>query len=427
MMNMFDDPVHSRTSIGYLSCLVKAVRKQMHNLRARPFDGCAIDRTDNTIVFYWKNHDAAELQESAPLSRIYNHNGTLTTSSSIDQFTSDMAQRPRAVAVGLLNGLMQQGFPIGQTCEEYPLVAGETENTFPIGINTYENMAERVACMGVRRENRTGTDVFGVFSEDMVFDLRDGFPLVTTKKVHMKSIAAELIWFLRGSDNTKWLKENGVSIWDEWAKEDGSLGPVYGVQWRRWTSWEMTDLVEMPEGADPQKLGTVTAGILERKEVDQIGELIQKLKSNPMDRRLIVSAWNVGALSRMALPPCHAFFQFYVEEQPIPILHCKLYQRSADVFLGVPFNIASYALLMTIIARQVGMVPGCFHWTGGDTHIYENHAHKLGMQLQRMPRALPVLEVRRADVPDDVGQYEIADFVVKDYDPHPAISAPVAV
>ncbi len=424
MTNMFGQRADDWSNIGYISSLAKMVRQHMHHLRVRGFDACAIDRTDDTISFYWKNEAATPVADDAPLAKVYSHDGTLTTTGSLSQFISDMARQPKTLTLRLVSGLMQQGFPVGQAQEDYVCVPGETDHTFPVGINTYEKMAERVANTGVRRVNRTGTDTFGVFSENMVFDLRDGFPLVTTKKVHMKSIVAELIWFLRGSDNTKWLKENGVSIWDEWAKEDGSLGPVYGVQWRRWATREGTGMVKIPEGSDPSDLN---AAVVEYKEIDQIAELIQKLKTNPMDRRLIVSAWNVGDLPKMALPPCHAFFQFYVEQQDVPVLHCKLYQRSADVFLGVPFNIASYALLMIIIARQVGMRPGRFHWTGGDTHIYENHAHKLGMQLQRMPRALPVLEVQRSDIPDDVGQYEIADFVVKDYDPHPAISASVAV
>lgn len=424
MTNMFGQRADDWSNIGYICSLAKMVRQHMHHLRVRCFDACAIDRTDDTISFYWKNEAATPVADDAPLAKVYSHDGTLTTTGSLSQFISDMARQPKTLTLRLVSGLIQQGFPVGQAQEDYVPVPGETDHTFPVGINTYEKMAERVANTGVRRVNRTGTDTFGVFSENMVFDLRDGFPLVTTKKVHMKSIVAELIWFLRGSDNIKWLKENGVSIWDEWAKEDGSLGPVYGVQWRRWATREGTGMVKIPEGAD---LSDLNAAVVEYKEIDQIGELIQKLKTNPMDRRLIVSAWNVGELPNMALPPCHAFFQFYVEQQDVPILHCKLYQRSADVFLGVPFNIASYALLMVIIARQVGMFPGRFHWTGGDTHIYENHARQLGMQLQRIPRALPRLEVRRDDVPQDVGQYEIGDFAVVDYDPHPAISGKVAV
>ena len=404
MMNMFGARAHDWTNIGYISSLVKQVRLHMHALRAKPFDACAIDRTDNSITFYWRYEDAIPLADDATLLEIYQHNGTLTTSGSIDNFIADMARQPKALTMRLLSGLIQQGFPVGSLTQEYEPVMGETEHSFPVGVNTYENMAERVANTGVRRINRTGTDTFGVFSENMVFDLRDGFPLITTKKVHMKSILVELLWFLRGSDNTAWLKENGVSIWDEWAKEDGSLGPVYGVQWRNWKTSQ----------SDAQG-------------VDQIAELIEKLKTNPFDRRLIVSAWNVGQLSEMALPPCHAFFQFYVEEQDVKILHCKLYQRSADVFLGVPFNIASYALLMTIIARQVGMLPGRFHWTGGDVHIYENHARQLGTQLQRIPRPLPDLEISRVDIPEDVSQYEVSDFSIKHYLPHPALSGQVAV
>lgn len=420
MKNMFGEVKNEWDHIGHLSGLVKRVRLTMHHLGVPPFVAAALDRTDNTISLYWARPDVQPLSPTATLSEIYRHEGTLHFRISIPEFIQQANTGVQDFVAYVSGVLMKSGFKMGVKFGAYEAIEGETEYAFPIGVNTYESMAERVAENGVRRGNRTGTDTFGVFSENMVFDLRDGFPLVTTKSVHFKSILVELLWFLRGSDNIAWLKENGVSIWDEWAKEDGSLGPVYGVQWRNWTAMKKNPLV-VEEDAN------CSIGELVTIKVDQIAELIEKLKTNPFDRRLIVSAWNVGQISEMALPPCHAFFQFYVEEQDVKILHCKLYQRSADVFLGVPFNIASYALLMTIIARQVGMLPGRFHWTGGDVHIYENHADKIGMQLQRLPLKQPQLKITREGIPDDVAHYEVSDFKIENYNHHPAIKAAVAV
>jgi thymidylate synthase len=238
----------------------------------------------------------------------------------------------------------------------------------------------------------------------MRFDLAQGFPLVTTKKVHLRSIIVELLWFLTGSSNNNWLKERGVSIWDEWARPDGDLGPVYGVQWRSWPT---------PDG----------------QHIDQISELLQTLKTNPDSRRMIVSAWNVAELSKMALMPCHAFFQFYVAPATTPggrgKLSCQLYQRSADIFLGVPFNIASYALLTHMVAQQCDLDVGDFIWTGGDCHIYSNHHAQVELQLSRAPMPYPTLRILRR--PDSIFDYQFEDFEVQGYAPHPGIKAPVAV
>ena len=231
----------------------------------------------------------------------------------------------------------------------------------------------------------------------MRFDLEEGFPVVTTKKLHLKSIIIELLWFLQGSTNNNWLKERGVSIWDEWAKEDGELGPIYGYQWRSWPA---------PNGG----------------HVDQISQLMDQIKNNPDSRRLIVSAWNVAEIPRMALPPCHAFFQFYVADGK---LSCQLYQRSADIFLGVPFNIASYALLTHMIAQQTGLTPGEFIWTGGDCHLYSNHMEQVKLQLSRQPLPLPKLNIRRK--PASIFDYEYEDFELIGYQHHDAIKAPVAI
>jgi len=250
---------------------------------------------------------------------------------------------------------------------------------------------------GVFKADRTGTGTTSVFGYQMRFDLREGFPLVTTKKVHLKSIILELLWFLRGDSNVRWLQERGCTIWDEWARPDGDLGPVYGVQWRSWPK---------PDGGD----------------IDQIAQVVQQLKTNPDSRRIIVSAWNVADLDRMALMPCHAFFQFYVAEKR---LSCQLYQRSADVFLGVPFNIASYALLTHMLAQQCDLEVGDFIWTGGDCHIYSNHAEQVALQLAREPRPYPRLHIKRR--PDSIFDYAYEDFEVQGYDPHPAIKAAVAV
>jgi thymidylate synthase len=257
---------------------------------------------------------------------------------------------------------------------------------------------------GVFKADRTGTGTRSVFGHQMRFDLSEGFPLVTTKKVHLKSIIVELLWFLRGDDNVAWLKERGVTIWDEWAREDGSLGPVYGVQWRNWPK---------PDGG----------------HVDQISEVVKQLKQSPDSRRIIVSAWNVGLIEQMALPPCHAFFQFYVAPATEPggkgRLSCQLYQRSADIFLGVPFNIASYALLTHMLAQQCDLDVGDFIWTGGDCHIYSNHTEQVELQLSRTPFAYPTLHIKRK--PASIFDYEFEDFEVQGYEHHPAIKAPVAV
>ena len=261
-----------------------------------------------------------------------------------------------------------------------------------------------VETTGVHKADRTGTGTKSVFGYQMRFDLNEGFPLVTTKKVHLRSIIQELLWFLTGSSDNNWLKERGVTIWDEWAREDGDLGPVYGVQWRSWPT---------PEGG----------------HIDQIAEVIRTLKSNPDSRRIIVSAWNVGLIEQMALPPCHAFFQFYVapaqEPGGKPKLSCQLYQRSADIFLGVPFNIASYALLTHMVAQQCDLDVGDFIWTGGDCHIYSNHAEQVALQLARAPHPYPVLEIKRR--PPSILDYRFEDFEVHEYVHHPAIKAPVAV
>ena len=261
-----------------------------------------------------------------------------------------------------------------------------------------------VATHGVAKADRTGTGTRSVFGHQMRFDLAAGFPLVTTKKVHLKSIVYELLWFLRGESNARWLQERGVTIWDEWAAPDGSLGPVYGVQWRSWPK---------PDGG----------------HVDQIAEVVRQLKTNPDSRRIIVSAWNVGELSKMALMPCHAFFQFYVAPPSAAggrgKLSCQLYQRSADIFLGVPFNIASYALLTHMLAQQCNLDVGDFIWTGGDCHIYSNHHEQVELQLTRQPFPYPTLNIRRK--PASIFDYRYEDFEVLDYQSHGAIKAPVAV
>ena len=250
---------------------------------------------------------------------------------------------------------------------------------------------------GVAKTDRTGTGTRSVFGYQMRFPLAEGFPLLTTKKLHTKSIFHEQLWFLSGSTNTHYLKENGVTIWDEWADANGELGPVYGYQWRSWPT---------PQG----------------EHVDQIAQLIRDIKANPDSRRLIVSAWNVADIPNMALPPCHAFFQFYVADGK---LSCQLYQRSADIFLGVPFNIASYALLVHLVAQQTDLDVGDFVWTGGDCHLYSNHFAQVELQLQRTPRALPRLVIHRK--PGSIFEYRYEDFEVVDYVADPHIKAPVAV
>ena len=261
----------------------------------------------------------------------------------------------------------------------------------------YHDLMRLVRDHGARKTDRTGTGTLSVFGHQMRFDLREGFPLVTTKKVHLKSVVHELLWFLRGDTNTAYLREHGVSIWDEWADPQGELGPVYGKQWRSWPA---------PDGGS----------------IDQIAETVRLLRTQPDSRRIIVSAWNVGELSKMALMPCHAFFQFYVAEGR---LSCQLYQRSADIFLGVPFNIASYALLTHMLAQQCDLGVGDFVWTGGDCHLYLNHLEQVETQLARAPRPLPQLVIRRR--PPSIFDYAFEDFEFQGYDPHPAIRAPVAV
>ena len=257
---------------------------------------------------------------------------------------------------------------------------------------------------GVDKADRTGTGTRSVFGHQMRFDLQQGFPLITTKKVHFKSMALELLWFLRGDSNARWLQDRGVTIWNEWAQPDGELGPVYGVQWRSWPT---------PGGG----------------HIDQVAQVVQQLKNNPDSRRILVSAWNVADLSKMALLPCHALFQFYVAPAAAagrrPRLSCQLYQRSADIFLGVPFNIASYALLTHMLAQQCDFEVGDFIWTGGDCHIYSNHHEQVKLQLSRAARPYPTLQIKRH--PASIFEYEFEDFEVQGYDPHPLIKAPVAV
>ena len=260
----------------------------------------------------------------------------------------------------------------------------------------YEDLMRHVFFHGVNKSDRTGTGTRSVFGYQMRFNLQNGFPLVTTKKLHLRSIIHELLWFLKGDSNIRYLHENGVTIWDEWADENGDLGPVYGVQWRNW------------RGAD--------------KNVDQIAQLVHTIKTNPDSRRMIVTAWNVAELPKMALPPCHMMFQVYVADGK---LSCQLYQRSCDIFLGVPFNIASYSLLTHMLAQQCDLEVGDFVWTGGDCHLYNNHFDQVRLQLSREPRPYPKLVIKRK--PDSIFDYKFEDFEIVGYDPHPAIKAPVAV
>jgi len=264
-------------------------------------------------------------------------------------------------------------------------------------MKTYLDLLRHVREHGVRKDDRTGTGTLSVFGYQMRFDLAQGFPLLTTKKLHLKSILHELIWFLRGESNVAYLREHGVSIWDEWADADGELGPVYGVQWRSWPA---------PDGT----------------RIDQLSEVLDQIRRNPDSRRLVVSAWNVADIPRMALAPCHTLFQFYVADGR---LSCQMYQRSADIFLGVPFNIASYALLTQMIAQVSGLEPGDFVHTLGDAHLYLNHLEQADRQLAREPRALPRIAIN----PDvrDLFAFRYEDFVLTAYDPHPHIAAPVAV
>ncbi len=279
-------------------------------------------------------------------------------------------------------------------------------NTSPHPIRSqYEDLMRHVTEHGVAKGDRTGTGTKSVFGHQMRFDLAEGFPLVTTKKVHLRSIIYELLWFLRGDGNARWLQERGVTIWDEWADPaTGDLGPVYGVQWRSWPT---------PDGG----------------HIDQIAQVVQTLKTNPDSRRIIVSSWNVAELSKMALMPCHALFQFYVAPSQVAgepgKLSCQLYQRSADIFLGVPFNIASYALLTHMLAQQCDLQVGDFIWTGGDCHLYSNHFEQVRTQLAREPYPYPTLHIKRR--PASIFDYEFDDFEITGYQHHPAIKAPVAV
>ena len=261
----------------------------------------------------------------------------------------------------------------------------------------YHDLMKEVLTKGVQKSDRTGTGTISIFGHQMRFHLADGFPMVTTKKLHLKSIILELLWFLKGSTDNNWLKERGVSIWNEWAAPDGDLGPIYGYQWRSWPA---------PNG----------------QHIDQISEIVETIKKNPDSRRIIVSAWNVADIPRMALAPCHAFFQFYVAEGK---LSCQLYQRSADIFLGVPFNIASYALLTHMVAQQCDLEVGDFVWTGGDCHLYSNHLEQVDLQLSRDFYPLPKLNILRK--PDSLFDYEFEDFEIVGYESHPHIKAPVAV
>lgn len=261
----------------------------------------------------------------------------------------------------------------------------------------YHQLLKHILANGHRKEDRTGVGTLSVFGYQMRFDLAQGFPLVTTKKLHLKSIIYELLWFLNGDTNIKYLKDHGVSIWDEWADENGDLGPVYGYQWRSW----------------PGRNGA---------KIDQITKLMDQLRSKPDSRRHIVTAWNPADVDQMALPPCHALFQFYVADGK---LSCQLYQRSCDTFLGLPFNIASYALLVHMIAQQCNLEVGDFVWTGGDVHIYSNHIEQVNLQLTREPYPLPTLHLRRK--PASIFDYQFEDFEIRDYQAHPSIKAPIAV
>ncbi len=264
-------------------------------------------------------------------------------------------------------------------------------------MHQYHDLMKEVLAKGVKKSDRTGTGTLSVFGHQMRFNLADGFPMVTTKKLHLKSIIYELLWFLKGSTDNNWLKERGVSIWNEWAAPDGDLGPIYGYQWRSWPA---------PNG----------------QHIDQISEILETIKKNPDSRRIIVSAWNVADIPRMALAPCHAFFQFYVADGK---LSCQLYQRSADIFLGVPFNIASYALLTHMVAQQCNLEVGDFIWTGGDCHLYSNHLEQVDLQLSREFYPLPKLKILRK--PDSLFDYEFEDFEIAGYESHPHIKAPVAI
>ncbi|CAB0592335.1 thymidylate synthase [Corynebacterium diphtheriae] len=273
------------------------------------------------------------------------------------------------------------------------IVNMSTSNTIK---TPYEDLLRTILEQGSHKDDRTGTGTTSLFGQQMRFDLSESFPLITTKKVYWKGVIGELLWFLQGSSNVRWLQERNIHIWDEWASEEGELGPVYGVQWRSWPT---------PDG----------------QHVDQIAQALDMLKNNPDSRRNIVSAWNVAELNNMALPPCHLLFQLYVADAR---LSCQLYQRSADMFLGVPFNIASYSALTHMLAQQAGLKVGEFIWTGGDCHIYDNHREQVLTQLSREPRPYPQLTLRKAS---SIFDYDFDDFIIEGYDPHPAIRGEVAV
>ena len=285
----------------------------------------------------------------------------------------------------------------GQLTDNPAILAQPLPRQYNSPMQAYLDLLRHILDRGAPKRDRTGTGTRSVFGYQMRFDLAAGFPLVTTKKLHLKSILYELLWFLRGETNTAWLKEHGVSIWDEWADEQGDLGPIYGYQWRSWPA---------PDG----------------RKIDQITDVIDRIRTTPDSRRLIVSAWNVADLERMALPPCHLLFQFYVAEGR---LSCQMYQRSADVFLGVPFNIASYALLTLMVAQVTGLAPGEFIHTFGDAHLYTNHFEQARLQLTREPRPLPALRINPAV--RSIFEFRYEDFQLENYHPHPHIPAPVAV
>jgi thymidylate synthase len=266
-----------------------------------------------------------------------------------------------------------------------------------VGMQQYLSLMKDILDNGTRKADRTGTGTLSVFGRQMHFDLSRGFPLVTTKRLHLKSIIYELLWFLRGDTNIKYLNDHGVTIWDEWANEEGELGPVYGSQWRSWPA---------PDG----------------RHIDQIAQVVKQIREKPDSRRHLVTAWNPAEVDKMALPPCHALFQFYVADGR---LSCQLYQRSADYFLGVPFNIASYALLTHMVAQQCDLQPGTFVWTGGDVHLYTNHLEQVNLQLTRQPYDLPSLVIKRK--PDSLFDYQFEDFEIVNYQYHPGIKAPIAV